>query len=65
MIYYPNEYRQELHCYPSAVKLHRCVGSFNTLNDLSNKVRFPNKTDKLNTQLILILTFIIITGKNE
>ena len=33
-----NEYSQELHYYPLAVKLDRCVGSCNTLNDLSNKV---------------------------
>ena len=31
---HPNEYRQELHYYPFAVKLDRCVESCNTLNDL-------------------------------
>ena len=31
----PNEYTQEFHYYPFAVKLDRCVGSCNTLNDLS------------------------------
>ena len=36
---HPNEYRQEVHYYAFAVKLDRCVGSYNTLNDLSNKVR--------------------------
>ena len=30
-----NEYSQEFHYYLFAVKLHRCVGSCNTLNDLS------------------------------
>ena len=30
---YPNEYRQEFHYYPFAVKSYRCVGSCNTLND--------------------------------
>ena len=35
---HPNEYNQEFHYYPFAVKLGRCVGSCNTLNDLSNKV---------------------------
>ena len=40
----PNEYSQELHYYPFAVKLDRCVGSCNTLNDLSNKICLPNKT---------------------
>ena len=34
---HPNEYSHELYCYPFAVKLDRCVGSCNTLNDLSNK----------------------------
>ena len=32
--FYPNEYSLELHCYPFAVKLDKCVGSCNTLNDL-------------------------------
>ena len=40
---HPNEYNQELHNYLFAVKLDRCVGSCNTLNDLSNKVYFPKK----------------------
>ena len=38
----PNEYSQEFHYYPFAVKLDTCIGSFNTLNDLSNKVCIPN-----------------------
>ena len=33
----PNECSQEFHYYTFAVKLDRCVGSCNTLNDLSNK----------------------------
>ena len=41
---HPNEYSQEFHYYPFAVKLDRCVGSCNTLNDLSNKVCVPNKS---------------------
>ena len=39
------------------IKLDRCVGSCNTLSDLSNKVYVPNKTEDLNLSL-----FIIITG---
>ena len=39
---HPNEYNQEFHYYPFAVKLDRCVGSCNTLNDLSNKECIPN-----------------------
>ena len=35
---HPNEYSQEFHYFPFAVKLDRCVGSCNTLNDLSSKV---------------------------
>ena len=55
---YPNEYNQELHYY--AVKLDKCVGSWNTLNDLRKKVCVPNKTEDLN-----IYVFNIIRGKNE
>ena len=33
---HPNEYKQEFHYYPFPVKVDRCVGSYNTLNDLSN-----------------------------
>ena len=40
---HPNEYSQEFHYYPFAVKLDKSVGSCNTLNDLSNKVCVPNK----------------------
>ena len=29
---HPNEYSQEWHYYPFALKLARCVGSWNTLN---------------------------------
>ena len=32
------EYSQEFHYYPFVLKLDRCVGSWNTLNDLYNKV---------------------------
>ena len=42
------------------VKLEKCVGSCNTLNDLSNKVCVPNRTEDLN-----IHVFNMITGKNE
>ena len=57
---HPNEYSQEFHYYPFAVKLDRCVRSCNTLNDLSNKLCFPNKTKDLNT-----LVFNMISGKNQ
>ena len=45
---HPNEKTQGLRYYPSVVNLDRCVGSCNTLNDLSNKVCAPNKTEDLN-----------------
>ena len=57
---YPNEYSQEFHYYPFVVKLDRCVGSCNTLNDLSNKACVPNKTKKLNLSVLKM-----ITGINE
>ena len=56
----PNEYSQELHYYPFAVKLHRSVGSCNTLTDLSNEVCVPKKTEDLNLSV-----FNMITGINE
>ena len=45
---HPNEYSQELHYYQSAIKLNRCVGRSNTLNNFSNKISVPNKTQYLN-----------------
>ena len=57
---HPNEYSQEFCYYLSAVKLDRCVGSCNTLNELSNKVCVPNKTEDLNLSV-----FNMITGINE
>ena len=38
---YLNEYSQELHYYPFAVKLDKYVGRCNALNDLSNKAYLP------------------------
>ena len=57
---HPTEYSQEFHYYPFAVKLDRRVGRCNTLNDLSNKVCVPNKTEYLNLSV-----FIMIAGINE
>ena len=57
---HPNEYSQEFHYYLFSVKLDRCVGSRNTLNDLSNKVCVPNKTEDLNLSVSNM-----ITGINE
>ena len=57
---YPNEYTQKSHHYPPVIKLDRCVGSCNILNELSNKVCDPNKTVDLNLNV-----FNTITGINE
>ena len=48
----PNEYSQELHYHRYPVNLVRCVGSCNTLIDLSNKVCLPNKTEDLNLSVL-------------
>ena len=52
---HPNEYSQEFHYYPFAVKLDR---SCNTLNDLSNKVSVPNKTEDLYRGIFNMITRI-------
>ena len=57
---YPNEYSQEFHYYPFVVKLDRCPGSCNTINDVSNKVCVPSKTEDLN-----LSKFNMITEINE
>ena len=57
---HPNEYSQELHYYTFSVKLDSCIGSCNTLNDLSNKICVPNKTKDLNLSM-----FNMIKGINE
>ena len=54
------KYSQELHYYPFAVKLDRCIGSCNTLNDLSNKVCVSNKTGDL-----ILSVFNMMTGINK
>ena len=48
---HPNEYTYKLHYYPFAVKSDGCVRSSNTLNDLSNKVCVPSKTEDLNLRV--------------
>ena len=56
----PNQCSQEFHYYPFAIKLDRYVGSCNTLNDLSNRLCVPNKTEDINLSL-----FKMIAGINE
>ena len=57
---HPNEYSQEFHYYSFTVKSDKCVGSCNTVKDLSNKLCVPNKTEDLNLNV-----FNMITGINE
>ena len=40
------------------VKLDRCIGSCNALNDLSNKLCIPNKTKDLNLSMLNMITVI-------
>ena len=55
-----NYFKNTLKDYPFAVKLDISVVNCNTINDLSNKVCVPNKTEDLN-----IHVFNMITGKNQ
>ena len=55
-----NEYSQEFHYNLFVVKLDRCAGSCNTLNDLSNKAYVPSKTENL-----YLSVFAMIPGINE
>ena len=57
---HPNEYNQNFHYYPFAIRLDRCVESCNTVNELSNKVCVPKKTGDLNLRV-----FNMITGIND
>ena len=57
---HPKEISEEFHYYPFTVKLEKCVGSCNTLNDLSNEVCVPNKTEDLNLSV-----FNTIAGRNK
>ena len=57
---HPNECIQGLHYYPFAVNWDRCVRSCDTLNDLSNELCVPNKTEDLNLRV-----FNMTTGINE
>ena len=40
------------------LNLDRCVGSYNTLNDLSNKLCIPKKTEDLNPSVFNMITWI-------
>ena len=60
---HPDEYSQEFHYYPFSVKLDRCSGSCNTLNDLSKQVCVSNKAEDLNLNVFKIITGIINESK--
>ena len=51
---------QVFHSNPFAVKLYKCVGCCNTVNDMSNRVCLPNKTEDLNVR-----GFNMISGKDK
>ena len=55
-----NEFSQEFQYYIFGIKLDRYVKGCNSLNDLSNKVCVPNKTEYLHLTM-----FSMITGSNE
>ena len=57
---HPNEYSQEFRWYTYVVKLDRCVGNCDILNDLSYKVCVPNRIEDLNLSV-----FNMIIGINE
>ena len=54
----PNEYVELIHYYPLVVNSDRCVGSCNTLNDLSNTLCNLNKTEDLNLSVFNLITEI-------
>ena len=60
LLFYYFEYSQDLYYYPFLAKLNGCIGSCNTVIDLSNKVYVPNKTEDLNLSV-----FNMITGINQ
>ena len=57
---HPNEYSEWLRCYPFSVNLDRFMGSFNTLNNLSNRIWVQNKTEASK-----LIAFNVITEINE
>ena len=53
---HPNEYTQVLRYNPFDVNLDICIGRWNTLNDLSNKVCVLNKIYDLNLSVFNMTT---------
>ena len=50
----------ELKYYPSMISLNKCIGSCNSVDDLSTKICVPSKTKDVNVQV-----FNMITNRNE
>ena len=59
---HPNKYSEELHYCMFSVNLNKCVRSWNTFNDLSNRVCVPNKTEDLN---LCVVNMITVRNKSE
>ena len=58
---HPNKYSHKFHYCPFTVKLDKYVDRCNTLNDLSNKVCVPNKTEDLNLSVFNMITGIDVS----
>lgn len=54
----PDEYSQDLNCYPVLVKTDKCNGSCNTLNDFLSIICVPDKTDDLSLHVFDMITGI-------
>ena len=57
-----NELTKGLRYCTFAVNFYRCVGSCDTLDDLSNKVSFPNNTEVL---ILHVFNVIIVTNESK
>ena len=55
---HPNEYNLGFRYYSLAVKLGRCDGISNTINDLSNKACVLNKSEESNLSVLSMITRI-------
>ena len=56
----PDKYNQGLSHYPLMISLDRYDGRYNALDDPSNRIRVPNKTEDA-----YLNVFSMITGTNE
>ena len=56
---HPNECSQEFNYYPFVVKLDKCAGSCNTLNDLFHNICVTNKTKNLSIHVFFNKRYIM------